>query len=218
MRSSAGPNPDLVSDMYSRFAETLAATLDARERETGQHSKRVACHTQVLAKRFTLDDATLKQIYWGSLLHDIGKIGIPDAILLKEGPLDEAEWKIMRTHVQTGYELLAALPGMAYAAELVLSHEERFDGHGYPRGLAGSDIPFGARLFAVIDTLDAMTSDRPYRKGMGFEAAKTEICLQSGTQFDPVAVDAFLAEEEILRNMVELKCSTREPPPNARTG
>ncbi|WP_020653918.1 HD-GYP domain-containing protein [Massilia niastensis] len=203
--------------MSAKFTETLAATLDVREHETGQHSKRVACQTQVLARRFTSDPAELRQIYWGSLLHDIGKIGIPDAVLLKQGPLDEAEWKVMQSHVEVGYKLLAALPGMAYAAELVLSHEERFDGHGYPRGLAGSDIPFGARLFAVIDTLDVMTSDRPYRVGLSFEAAKTEICRQSGRQFDPIAVEAFLAEEDILRKMVDLKCSTQDPAPRVPT-
>lgn len=199
-------DPSFVSDLYSTFAEALAAALDLREFETGQHSKRVACHTQVLAKRFTGDPDELKQIYWGSLLHDIGKIGIPDAILLKQGPLDEAEWTVMKSHAEKGYELVAAIPGMAQAAALILSHEERFDGKGYPRGLAGSDIPFGARLFAIIDTLDAMTSDRPYRKGLGFDTAKAEICRQAGTQFDPIAVEAFLAELDVLREMVDLKC------------
>ncbi|MBI1892477.1 MAG: HD domain-containing protein [Burkholderiales bacterium] len=201
-----GSDSTVVEDLYSKFVEALAATLDLREAETGQHSKRVACHTQVLAKRFTSDLAELKQIYWGALLHDIGKIGIPDAILLKHGSLDEAEWDVMKSHAEKGYELVAAIPGMEPAAELVRSHEERFDGNGYPRGLKGEDIPFGARLFAVIDTLDAMTSDRPYRKGLSFEAAKAEICRQTGTQFDPKAVEAFLAEEDLLREMVSLKC------------
>lgn len=184
----------------------MAAVLDMREYETGQHSKRVACHTQVLAKRFIDDPDELKQIYWGSLLHDIGKIGIPDAILLKQAPLDAAEWLVMKAHAENGYQIVATIPGMHMAAELVWSHEERFDGRGYPRGLAGNEIPFGARIFAVIDTLDAMTSDRPYRKGLSFETAKAEISRQSGTQFDPVAVEAFIAEETLLREMVEMKC------------
>jgi HD-GYP domain-containing protein (c-di-GMP phosphodiesterase class II) len=205
LRASA--DPASADDLYAAFAETLAATLDARECETGQHSKRVACHTQVLARRFTGDPADLRQIYWGALLHDLGKIGVPDAVLLKQGPLDGAEWEVMKSHVETGYRLVSTIPGMADAAVLVLNHEERFDGRGYPRGLAGDAIPLSARLFAVIDTLDAMTSDRPYRKGLGFDAAKEEIRRQSGTQFDPVAVDAFLAEEDVLRKMVELKCS-----------
>jgi len=206
-RLRADCDPTYVDDLYSAFVEALSATLDLREFETGQHSKRVACHTQILAKRFTADLHELRQIYWGSLLHDIGKIGIPDAILLKQGSLDEDEWSVMKSHAAKGYELVSVIPGMAQAAELVWSHEERFDGGGYPRGLAGNDIPFGARLFAVIDTLDAMTSDRPYRKGLGFEAAKAEISRQAGTQFDPIAVGAFLAEQEVLQQMVALKCN-----------
>lgn len=198
--------PSSADDLYSKFVEALAATLDMREYETGQHSKRVACHTQVLARRFTNDINELRQIYWGALLHDIGKIGIPDAILLKHDSLNNEEWSVMRTHAEKGYELVGAIPGMSQAADLVRNHEERFDGKGYPRGLTGSAIPFGARLFAVIDTLDAMTSDRPYRKGLSFETAKTEICNESGGQFDPVAVEAFLAEQDVLREMVALKC------------
>ncbi|MDO9068598.1 MAG: HD domain-containing phosphohydrolase, partial [Deltaproteobacteria bacterium] len=134
------------------------------------------------------------------------KIGIPDAILLKSGPLTEDEWAVMRTHPEIGHRILAAVPFMAEAAEIVLSHEERFDGSGYPRGLAGDAIPLWARLFAVIDTLDAITSDRSYRKGLPFDTAKAEILRLSGDQFDPVAVEAFIAEEAELREMVELKC------------
>lgn len=191
---------------YLALAEALAAALDAREHETGLHSQRVACHTQVLARRFTQDPQRLRQIYWGALLHDIGKVGIPDATLLKQGPLTEDEWLVMRTHPEIGHRILASVPFMAEAAEIVLCHEERFDGTGYPRGLSGAAIPLAARLFAVIDTLDAMTSDRPYRKGLSFDAAKTEILRLAGTQFDPLAVEAFSAEEKALREMVAMKC------------
>ena len=142
------------------------------------------------------------------LLHDIGKIGIPDAILLKEGPLTDSEWQEMRTHPEKGYRIVSKMPGMQDAAEIVLSHEERFDGSGYPRGLSGESIPWGARLFAMIDTLDAMTSDRPYRKGLDFDAAKAEIQRMSGTQFDPEAVRIFMEAEPVLREMVSLKCGT----------
>jgi HD-GYP domain-containing protein (c-di-GMP phosphodiesterase class II) len=190
---------------YLALAEALAAALDAREHETGLHSKRVACHTLVLGRRFTGEAERLRQVYWGALLHDLGKIGITDAILLKSGPLTENEWPIMRTHSEIGHRILAVVPSMAEAAEIVLSHEERFDGTGYPRGLAGDAIPLGARLFAVIDTLDAMTSDRPYRRGMSFDAAKSEILRLPGTQFDPQAVSAFLALEPVLHEMVDLK-------------
>lgn len=197
-------------ESYAPFLEALAAALDAREHETGLHSWRVACHTQVLARRFISDPRRLEQIYWGSLLHDIGKIAVPDRVLLKETSLNAQEWAVMRTHVDKGYAIVAALPGMAEAADIVRCHEERFDGGGYPRGLAGEAIPLGARLFAVIDTLDAMTSDRPYRKGLSFDAAKAEIVRLAGSQFDPVAVDAFLAEEETLRQMVEAKCGPEQ--------
>ncbi len=191
---------------YLALAEALAAALDEREHETGLHSKRVACHTLVLARHFTGDPQRLQQVYWGALLHDLGKIGIPDAILLKSGPLTEDEWAVMRTHPEIGQRILASVPFMTEAAEIVLSHEERFDGSGYPRGLAGDAIPLWAKLFAVIDTLDAMTSDRPYRKGLPFDAAKAEILRLTGTQFDPLAVDAFSAEEKTLREMVAVKC------------
>lgn len=190
------------------LAEALVCALDAREHETGLHSKRVACHTLVLARHFTADPLQLRQAYWGALLHDIGKIGIPDSILLKEGSLTEAEWQIMRTHPQIGHRILSSAPFMAEAAQIVLSHEERFDGTGYPCGLAGEAIPLWARLFAVIDTLDAITSDRPYRKALAFDAACAEILAQSGSQFDPLALKAFVAEENTLREMVELKCGT----------
>lgn len=196
------------SDATAALVETLAAALDARERETGLHSKRVACHTLVLAKHFCDDAEHLRQVYWGALLHDIGKIGIPDSILQKHGSLTETEWQVMRMHPEIGHRILAGAPFMAEAAEIVLCHEERYDGNGYPRGLAGDAIPLWARLFAVIDTLDAMTSDRPYRKALAFDAARAEILAQSGSQFDPIAVEAFVAEENTLREMVELKCDT----------
>lgn len=194
------------SAVYLALAEALATALDAREHETGLHSKRVACHTLVLARRFTSDEALLQQVYWGALLHDIGKIGIPDAILLKQEPLVTEEWRVMHAHPEIGRRILSSVPFMAAAAEIVLSHEERFDGTGYPNGLRGEEITLWARLFAVIDTLDAMTSDRPYRKGLSFEVTREEILRMAGTQFDPVAVEAFIAEEETLRNMVRLKC------------
>lgn len=196
---------------YLALAEALAAALDIREHETGLHSRRVACHTLVLAKRFISDQDILRQVYWGALLHDIGKIGIPDAILMKEGPLIEMEWIEMRRHPEIGYDLLKPVPFLAVAAEMVLTHEERYDGAGYPRGLKGEGIPLGARLFAIIDTLDAMTSTRPYRRGLPFDAAKVEILRMSGTQFAPKAVEVFLAEEPTLREMVDLKCEKLQP-------
>ncbi len=199
-------------DAYLALAESLAAALDIREHETGLHSKRVACHTLVLARRFTDDAEILRQIYWGSLLHDIGKIGIPDDILLKPGPLTDPEWSTMRRHPELGHQILASVPFMAPAAEVVLAHEERFDGSGYPSGLTGKDIPWGARLFALIDALDAMTSTRPYQVAQDFTTAAKEIRQQAGRQFDPEAVAAFDAEEQVLREMVEIKCFDTDVP------
>ena len=203
-------HPPTPVELQAEFAEALAAALDAREHETASHSKRVACHTLVLARRFTSDADVLRQVYWGALLHDIGKIGIADAILLKHGALDAGEWRAMRRHPEIGHAILERMPFLSQASEIVLTHEERFDGSGYPRGLAGGAIPLWSRLFAVIDALDAMTSDRPYRKGLSFDAAKDEIVALAGKQFDPVAVSAFLAEESTLRGMVAAEC--QDPP------
>jgi len=197
---------NILEQADAAFAEALAEALDIREHETGMHSKRVACHTLVLARRFTADPNQLRQIYWGSLLHDVGKIGVSDAILLKQGALNEEEWNAMRTHPEKGHRIVVQIPGMKEAAEIVFSHEERFDGTGYPRELKGEQISLGARLFALIDTLDAMTSDRSYRKALSFDQARAEIIKMSGTQFDPLAVQAFLAEEATLREMVAAKC------------
>jgi HD-GYP domain-containing protein (c-di-GMP phosphodiesterase class II) len=192
------------SNPYEEFAESLVAALDLRERETGLHSKRVAAHTLILARHHYADAESLREIYWGSLLHDIGKIGVPDAILLKPGQLSEDEWQIMRLHPEHGSRILEKVPVFLMASRIVLCHEERYDGSGYPNGLKADAIPLAARLFAVIDTLDAMTFDRPYRKALSFDTAKAEIIRMAGTQFDPLAVDSFLREEHLLREMTAL--------------
>lgn len=194
----------LEEDPYELFVESLAEALDLRERETGLHSKRVATHTLLLAAHHYSDVKDLREVYWGSLLHDIGKIGVPDAVLLKPGRLTDEEWRIMRLHPANGHLILAKLPFLAMAADIVLCHEECYDGSGYPAGLKGEEIPLAARLFAVVDTLDAMTFDRPYRKALPFDTAKAEIQRMAGSQFDPQAVDTFLAEETALREMVTL--------------
>lgn len=195
----------LNSDPYEQFVESLAEALDLREQETGLHSKRVAVHTLLLAAHHYKGRDELREVYWGSLLHDIGKIGVPDAILLKPGKLTDTEWQIVRRHPENGHAILRKLSFLAIASQVVLCHEERFDGSGYPAGLKGEAIPLAARLFAVIDTLDAMTFDRPYRKGMPFDAAKAEILRMSGSQFDPLAVETFLKEEPALREMTAME-------------
>jgi HD-GYP domain-containing protein (c-di-GMP phosphodiesterase class II) len=190
---------------YEMFVESLAEALDLREKETGLHSKRVATHTLLLAAHHYKKESDLREIYWGSLLHDIGKIGVPDAILLKRGQLSDEEWHIMQEHPRNGHHILQHLPFLSMAANIVLCHEERYDGSGYPAGLKGEQIPLAARLFAIIDTLDAMTFDRPYRKALPFDTAKSEILRMSGRQFDPSAVETFLLEETALREMSAMK-------------
>jgi len=195
----------LDSDPYELFVESLAEAMDLREQETGLHSKRVASHTLLLAAHHYTRIDDLREVYWGSLLHDIGKIGVPDAVLLKPGKLSDEEWLIMRKHPRNGHAILQKLPLLSMAADVVLCHEERFDGSGYPAGLKGDAIPLAARLFAVIDTLDAMTFDRPYRKALPFDVAKAEILHMAGSQFDPRAVETFLREESALREMAAME-------------
>ena len=195
----------LGDDPYEMLVESLAAALDLREHETGLHSKRVASHTLLLAQHFYEDVGELREVYWGSLLHDIGKIGVPDAVLLNPHRLSADQWKIMQQHPEHGYRILQNVPFLRLAAEVVLHHEERYDGSGYPSRLKGEQIPLPARLFAVIDALDAMTFDRPYRKAISFDQANTEIVRMSGSQFDPQAVDVFLHVENMLREMTSLE-------------
>ncbi|HVP66202.1 MAG TPA: HD domain-containing phosphohydrolase [Anaeromyxobacteraceae bacterium] len=182
-----------VEAAYNSTLYALVAALDAREHETGDHSQRVVRYTLALADRMGVPVAQRNDIARGALLHDIGKIGVPDAILLKPGPLSPSEWEEMRRHPQVGWNILRSIGFLHVPAEIVLSHQECWDGSGYPRGLRGEAIPLGARIFAVADTLDAMTSDRPYRKSQGFVKAIAEITRFSGTQFDPRVVQAMTA-------------------------
>jgi putative nucleotidyltransferase with HDIG domain len=139
-----------------------------------------------------LPPAEIKVIARGAFLHDIGKMAIPDEILRKPGKLTPGEQDVMREHCTRGYHMLRKIPFLAGAAEIVFCHQEHFDGSGYPTGLHGREIPIGARIFAVADALDAITSDRPYRKARSFDSAREEVLCCSGTQFDPVVVEAFL--------------------------
>lgn len=177
-------------------AETLqfiGATLDARAREVAGHSHRVCRYALEIARRLGYAEADLDRIKCGAQLHDIGKLGIPDAILNKPGPLTDRETALMRTHVQIGLELVSRVASLQPAAPVIAAHHERFEGGGYPHGLLGEAIPMDARVFAVADALDAMTSDRPYRDALGWDEATAEIARQSGRQFDPAVVAVFLA-------------------------
>jgi putative nucleotidyltransferase with HDIG domain len=178
---------------YDITLEAMGDALDLRDAETQGHSKRVTAYAVALAHAMQLTATELKIIARGAFLHDIGKIAIPDAILLKPGKLTPEEMEVMRKHCQRGYEIVRKIPFLDEAAEIVYAHQESYNGHGYPRGLKGDEIPLGARIFAIADTLDAMTSDRPYRKGLPFAQAITEIQRCQGTQFDPTIVDVFLS-------------------------
>ncbi len=177
---------------YDITLEAMGAALDLRDEETEGHSRRVTAYTVALARAMGISSHELRVIARGAFLHDIGKIAIPDRILLKPGRLDPEEMAIMREHCLRGYEMVHKIPFLREAAEIVYAHQEHFDGNGYPRRLRGGQIPLGARIFAIADTLDAMTSDRPYRKATTFPVAQQEISHCSGTQFDPAIVEVFL--------------------------
>ncbi|MCD6087891.1 MAG: HD domain-containing protein [Candidatus Hydrothermae bacterium] len=181
-----------VEKSYEITLEALVSALDFREHETQFHSKRVASYAVRLARELGVKDEELKYIYWGGLLHDIGKIGVSDSILLKPGSLTDEEWEEMKRHPEIGYRIIENIDFLGPAKDIVLYHHERWDGKGYPLGLSGENIPFYARIFSVIDALDAITTDRPYRKAQSFTKALQEIRRCSGTQFDPEVVKAFL--------------------------
>lgn len=182
---------DEVRQSYQDILEALMAALDTRDTETQGHSLRVAEYTVTIARVMDVVEPELTHIRRGSLLHDVGKIGIPDAILRKPAKLTEEEWVEMRKHPEIGYQMLQGIKFLEQSLPIVISHQERFDGTGYPRKLAGDQIPMGARIFAAADTLDAMTSNRPYRAALPYEVAHEEIVKYSGKQFDPRVVKAF---------------------------
>ena len=177
---------------YDITLEALGDALDLKDSETEGHSKRVTAFTIAIARAMGLSGERIRVLARGAFLHDIGKMAIPDAILRKPGVLTPEETAVMREHCFQGYQMLRKIPFLSEAAEIVYSHQERYDGTGYPRGLRGEEIPLGARIFSVADTLDAMTSDRPYRSALTLTAAREEIVRFSGRQFDPVVVNIFL--------------------------
>lgn len=177
---------------YDVTLEALGDALDLKDAETEGHSKRVTAYTIAIARALGLPKEDISVIARGAFLHDIGKMAIPDNILRKPGKLTHEETLIMREHCYRGYQMLRKIPFLSEACDIVYSHQERFDGTGYPRGLQGDEIPLGARIFSLADTLDAITCDRPYRKAQSLDAARAEIKRCSGTQFDPDIVEVFL--------------------------
>jgi response regulator RpfG family c-di-GMP phosphodiesterase len=181
-----------IEHTYENTLQALGAAIDLRDNATAGHSQRVCLYALEIARRMGWQDEQLKNLARGAYLHDIGKLGIPDGILLKPGALTPEEWKSMRQHPQIGFDFLKSIPFLAPAAEIVLAHHERCDGSGYPRGLRGDHIPPSARIFAVSDTFDAITSDRPYRRASSFEDARETICGLAGSHLDFEAVGVFL--------------------------
>jgi len=181
-----------LPEAYETTLEGWARTLELRDHETEGHSQRVAQMTLRLAGKMGVKEQEFIHIQRGSLLHDIGKMGIPDNILLKEGPLSKEEWTVMHRHPIYAYDMLSTIPFLKRALDIPYCHHEKWDGSGYPHGLKGKEIPLAARIFAIIDVWDALCSDRPYRKAWTEEKAIAYIREQSGAHFDPEVVKAFL--------------------------
>jgi putative nucleotidyltransferase with HDIG domain len=185
-----------LEQSYDDTLEALGSALDLKDAETEGHCQRVTAFCISIAKTMPVPNPYLPVLARAAFLHDIGKMAIPDGILRKPGPLTDEEKQIMRKHCEIGYNMLIRIPFLRDAAEIVLAHQEFFDGSGYPRGLSAEQIPLGARIFTIADSLDAMISDRPYRRALPLSHARQEIRRCSGTQFDPKVVDVFMSIPE----------------------
>ena len=182
-----------IERSYDHTLEVLGAAIDLRDSPTAGHSRRVFLYSIEIAKAMGGLENQMRNIAMGAWLHDIGKLAISDAILLKPGPLTDEEREIIQRHVQIGYDLVKGIPFLADAAEIIFAHHERCDGSGYPRGLKTEEIPVGARIFAVADTFDAMTSDRPYRRALPFETSRDVIERGAGKHYDSQVARVFLS-------------------------
>jgi HD-GYP domain-containing protein (c-di-GMP phosphodiesterase class II) len=189
---------------YNRTIQGWSHALDLRDRETKDHTSRVTAMTVALARMMGMTDSEILHVERGALLHDIGKMGIPDAILLKEDYLTEEEWKIMRQHPTYAHQMLFPIEYLRPALDIPYCHHERWDGTGYPRGLRGDEIPLAARLFTVVDVWDALLSDRPYRKGWQEDKVREYIQSQSGSHFDPQVVELFLSVVDEVSHAVSM--------------
>jgi HD-GYP domain-containing protein (c-di-GMP phosphodiesterase class II) len=193
-RSQAQPR--IGDGLLGPTVEALAGTLGLRDDSTGVHSSRVVTLTSLVGRRLRLGTGSLRDLAYAAELHDIGKVGVPDAVLRKAGPLAAEEWEVVRSHSAWGAELIEKIPGLERVATIVRHHHERYDGRGYPDRLEGEDIPVESRILAVADAFVAMTEDRPYRRALSEEAAVRELHEHGGLQFDPGAVEALTAELE----------------------
>ena len=194
-----------LQDAYRATLEALGSALDSRDVGTEAHSRRVHGYALATAREYGMAEADIPDLEHGVLLHDIGKIGIPDAILLKPGRLTPEEWQTMRRHPEIGKRLIEGIAFLRGAVPIVYCHHEKWDGSGYPRGLKGDAIPLGARIFSAVDAFDAMTFDRPYSKAIPFDAAQAEIKRCAGSHFDPAVVEAFLRVPDALLDEIRRK-------------
>ena len=181
-----------LQENYLATVRTLAFIVEAKDSSTREHLERTHDYARALSRVVNPGQEAGAELSYGFLLHDVGKVGIPESILCKPGPLTDEEYEVMKTHPLIGVQIVAPIKFLGNAVEVIRCHHERWDGKGYPDGLAGEGIPVGARIFSVCDTFDAMTSDRPYRRALSFDYAVEEIERCGGTQFDPVVVDAFV--------------------------
>jgi putative nucleotidyltransferase with HDIG domain len=198
-----------LEQSYDDTLEALGSALDLKDAETEGHCQRVTAFTISIAKALPVPNAYLPVLARAAFLHDIGKMAIPDSILRKPGPLDDDEKQVMRKHCQIGYDMLIRIPFLRDAAEIVLAHQEFFNGTGYPRGLKEEQIPLGARIFTVADSLDAMISDRPYRRALPMAHAREEIRRCAGTQFDPKVAEVFMSIPD--QHWIELRQNLGSP-------
>ena len=211
-----------VQELEEQVRATRQATiyalnqmLDLKDLNTGVHSTRLAEWAVRIGKELGIDDTGLEDIEVGALLHDAGKVGVPDAILRKPGPLNANEWRVMRMHPEFSWAVLRLVPGLERASLFALHHHEKFDGSGYPAGLRGEEIPIGARIVSVIDAFDAMVAARPYKEGLPCEEALRRLVLDSGRHFDPIVVHHFLGIARA--EMPSVFAATGLHPPRAST-
>lgn len=208
-----------TSELLTTYQETLAAlgsALDTRDPETHDHALRVVEYAGEIARAMGLHGAPLRDLQWGAALHDVGKIGVPDGILLKPGPLTDEEWRVMRRHPQIGHQMLQSIPFLHGALPVVLHHHERWDGTGYPDGLAGEAIPLAARIFKAADVFDALTSARPYKQPLAPQDALAELSRTAGTELDPDVVAAVVRVFPVLSARAARRAHGGAPEPGPR--